>query len=162
LNRRDFIAGVCGLATLPQVAAAQQEAVPVIGLLGISPKFDAPYIDAFRRGLFETGYIEGRNVAFEYRTAEYHYDQLPALANELVRRRVSVIAAIATTPAALAAKAATGTIPIVFMIGADPLQLGLVASLNQPGANVTGVSFLNRLIVAKHLTCFRKRYRRPP
>jgi putative tryptophan/tyrosine transport system substrate-binding protein len=157
MRRREFISGLGSAAAWPVVARAQQPAMPVIGYLG-SQSADDDYKNntvPFLQGLKETGYVEGQNVAVEYRWAENEYDRLPALAADLVRRRVAVIVA-ANTPAALAAKAATMTIPIVFAIGSDPVALGLVTSLNRPGANVTGIVNLSGELGPKQLQLLRE------
>ena len=151
MRRRDFIALLGGAAAWPLAARAQQ-AMPVIGLLcGGTPNSDAYRLTAFQRGLQETGYIEGQNVTFDYRWAEQQYDRLPALAAELVRHEIALIVAMGGIPSAVAAKPSTTTIPILIAIGGDPVQLGLVASLNRPGGNVTGVSFLINSMGAKQL-----------
>lgn len=151
MRRREFVAGAGSVvAAWPVVARAQDK--PVIGLLGSeTPEFDAYRVSAFRQGLSESGYVEGRNVVFEYYWAEHHFDRLPALAGRLLDRRVALIVGIGTTPAAVAAKTATKTIPVVFVVVGDPIKLGLVESLNRPGGNLTGVSFLVSLMAAKRL-----------
>src|SRR6476660_4142160 len=151
-RRREFITLLVGVAGWPLAARAQQPAMPVIGYLGVSSfeKSAGRSLQAFKRGLAESGYVEDRNVTIEYRWADDEYDRLPALAVELVKRRVAVLVA-AGSPTALPAKAATTVIPIVFMIGSDPVELGLVASLNRPGGNLTGVAYLNVEVAPKRL-----------
>jgi hypothetical protein len=152
LRRGEFIAGLGGAATWPLAARTQQRAMPVIGYLsGRSADSDASILVSFRRGLADVGYAEGRNVAVEYRFADGRYDRIPAMAADLVGRRVGVIAAT-DTPAVLAVKAETATIPIVFAVGLDPVRTGLVASMNRPGGNVTGVNTLVSELSGKHLT----------
>jgi putative ABC transport system substrate-binding protein len=151
MRRREFITLFAGTLAWPLAAGAQQP-IPVIGLLSSrSPTPDGPLIAVIRRGLSETGFVEGQNVTIDYRWAEAKYDRLPPLAYDLARRQVAVMVAIGGNPAALAAKTATTRIPIVFTTQTDPLKLGLVASLNRPGGNITGVSTLANALVAKQL-----------
>jgi putative ABC transport system substrate-binding protein len=155
VKRREFMTLVGGAAAWPIIARAQQVGFPVIGFLGSRAAGEDPQLlTSFRLGLKEAGFIEGQNVAIEYRFAENQYDRLPALASELVQRQVALIAA--NGPAAQAAKAATSTIPIVFTVGFDPVEVGLVASLNRPGGNVTGASILDVQLGPKRLELLRE------
>jgi putative ABC transport system substrate-binding protein len=151
MRRRELVLLLGGAMMTASALRAQQRAMPMIGFLGsTSPDPFVPNVAAFRQGLSETGYVEGQNVALEYRWAEDHYDRLPALAADLVSRNVNVIAT-GSMPSALAAKNATSTIPVVFETGIDPVEAGLVASLARPGGNVTGVSMLTAALMPKRL-----------
>jgi putative tryptophan/tyrosine transport system substrate-binding protein len=150
MNRREVIAGLGGAVALPVVARAQQPALPVVAFVN-GGSADMTSAAAFRKGLSEAGYVEGQNVAVEYHFLEGRYDRLPALVIDLVRRRVAAIATPGLSEAAIAAKAATTTIPIVFGVDQDPVKLGLVASLARPGGNATGINFFAQELIAKRL-----------
>ena len=152
MKRRQFIGGLAGSAAWPLIAPAQQNAMGVVGFLHPATLESTPtFVVAFRKGVAERGYLEGQNVSIDYRFAKGQYDRLPALASELVRRRVDLIAALGGDPSVVAAKAATASIPIVFSTGSDPVSLGLVASLNRPGGNITAINQLTGLIAPKQL-----------
>jgi putative ABC transport system substrate-binding protein len=151
MRRREFIAGLGSTTAWAFVARAQQSALPVIGFVYLGSAASTDYVTWFRKGLGETGFVEGQNVTVEYHWLEGQYDRLPELMADLVSRRVSVIITPASNAAALVAKAATATIPIVFSVGEDPVKLGLVATLARPGGNATGINIFTREIVAKRL-----------
>ncbi len=156
LKRREFVTLLGSAATWPLVARAQQSALPVIGFMSSrSPEDSMTVLTAFRSGLGEGGLIEGKNVAIEFRWARGDYGRLPALAAELVTRRVSALVAAGGVPSVLAAKAATSTMPIVFAVGGDPIKIGLVASMNRPGGNATGVNILTNDLEPKRLSLLR-------
>src|SRR6516162_8996244 len=152
IRRREFIATLGSAAAWPLMARAQRPAIPVVAVIsGQSENADARNTAAFRKGLTETGYVDGQNVTVDYHWLDGQYDRLPALTADLVRRQVALIATTGSVPAALAAKAATSTIPIVFAVGGDPVKLGLVASIPRPGGNATGINDFINEVIAKRL-----------
>ena len=157
MRRREFIAFVgCTAAAWPLASRAEQSPMPVIGFLNsASPQPFANYVAGFRAGLKQTGYVDGQNVTIEFRWAESHYDRLPEMAADLVRRKVAVLAATGGAPSITAAKAATPTIPIVFTLGSDPVRLGFVTSLSRPGGNITGVNLFIVAMESKRLGLLR-------
>jgi putative tryptophan/tyrosine transport system substrate-binding protein len=158
MRRRDFIAGIAALGVAwPLDARAQQSLMPTVGFISVrTPEFDAALVAAVNEGLRETGYVEGKNLSVEFRWAGGQFDRLPALAEDLVRKQVAVIITTGGTAAARAAKAATSTIPIVFSVGDDPVQFGLVSSLNRPGGNLTGATNFYGELAAKQITLLRE------
>jgi ABC-type uncharacterized transport system substrate-binding protein len=157
MRRRDFVAGLAGAAAWPVAARGQQSAMPVIGFLSTRSPGESSYLtDAFRRGLAEGGHVEGQHLTVEYRWVEGHYDRLPAMAMELARRPLAALVAVGGDASALAARSATDTIPIVFVAGTDPVKLGLVASYNRPGGNVTGINLLTNTLEPKRLGLLRE------
>ena len=156
MRRRNLIAGLVITTVSWQLAVhAQQPAIPVVGFLGVNSAGTQPYLAAFRQGLGETGYVDGQNLVIEYRWTEDQYNRSPELVADLIRHHVNVIVTLFTIPAALAAKATTSTIPIVFSVGDDPVKHGLVASLSRPGGNATGINFFSAEVTAKRLGLLR-------
>ena len=158
MRRRDFIKGIVGSAgAWPLAARAQHATSSVIGVLAVrTPEFDAPLVEAFKQGINETGYFEGKNIVIEYRWAAGHFDRLPALADELVQKQVALIVTFGGTASARAAKTATSSIPIVFSIGDDPVKLGLVTNLSRPAGNITGATNFYGELAAKQLGLLRR------